>query len=49
MIITTHADKRGKERFALGKKAFERIIPKVKALGVRHSETKGNLHKYITA
>ena len=47
--LTKHARKRTKERIGLGKSASARNAQKAFDLGLKHSETKGRLFKYITA
>lgn len=47
--ISEHAFKRLSERSGLSKKAAYRIAEKAFTQGITHSETKGNLNKYITS
>lgn len=49
MNITKHADIRLKERCNLNKKTRNRIVEKVLKEGITHSQTKGNLNKWITS
>lgn len=48
LIITDHAYQRGKERLSFSHETLERIAHKAFKEGVRHSETKGQLNKYLT-
>lgn len=47
MQITNHADDRLKERCGLNKKSKERMVQRVLDKGIKHSETKGRLNKWI--
>lgn len=49
ITITEHAYKRAKERLSLNKKAFERLALKAYETGIKHSDTKGKLNKYLTS
>lgn len=46
--ITRHAEQRMRERLGLNKKSIERIAQKAFDYGVKHSDTKGNLNKWIS-
>lgn len=46
--ISKHAFKRLSERSGLSKKAAQRMAEKAFTQGITHSETKGNLNKYVT-
>jgi len=46
--ITDHAYDRAKERMSLGKKSFAKLAEKAFLNGVKHSDTKGALNKYLT-
>lgn len=46
--ITRHAEQRIRERMGLNKKSIERMAQKAYDNGIKHSETKGRLRKYIT-
>ncbi len=46
--ITDHAYERAKERLSLSKSSFERFAEKSYSEGIKHSDTKGTLNKYIT-
>lgn len=48
MKTSKHAQERGEERMNLDIKAFERLAHKALEEGITHSESKGNLHKYMT-
>ena len=48
MKITNHARDRSKERNGWSDKVTERMIPKVLEKGIRHNQTKGNLHKWMS-
>ena len=48
IIITDHAFERAEERLNIGKKSLERFAEKAYVEGVKHSDTKGKLNKYIT-
>ena len=47
MLITKHAQKRLKERCGLSKKAAERLANLAYERGMKHSETTGNLRKWV--
>lgn len=49
MIITNHAYERAKERLGWTQKVLEKMSSKALSEGIRHSDTKGRLNKYITA
>lgn len=49
MRITKHASKRMKERCGIGKKTQEKVVKRAFNDGIKHSETKGNLNKWITS
>lgn len=46
--ISKHAEQRLKERNGLGKKSYDRIVEKAYENGINHSQTKGNLHKWMS-
>lgn len=48
MYISRHAAARLKERCGLNKKACERMAQKAFDEGIRHSQTKGRLNKWVT-
>lgn len=48
MDISRHAAERLKERCGLNKKACERMVQKAFYEGIRHSQTKGRLNKWVT-
>lgn len=48
IYITKHAYKRVKERMGLTKAAAEKMAKKAYTDGIKHSQTKGQLHKYFT-
>ena len=48
MNISRHAAKRLKERCGLNKKACERMVQKAFDEGIKHSQTKGRLNKWVT-
>lgn len=47
LIITTHAFQRSKERMNWPKKVLEKMAEKAFEKGIKHSDTKGRLNKYI--
>lgn len=49
VILTEHSKTRLKERCGLNKDSLERIAEKAFLNGITHSETKGNLNKWITS
>lgn len=49
VIITRHAAERLKERIGLGKKALQRAAEAAFDKGLKHSETIGNLKKWVTS
>lgn len=49
VILTEHSKIRLKERCGLNKDSLERISEKAFLYGITHSETKGNLNKWITS
>lgn len=48
MNLTNHSKRRMKQRCGWNKKTYERMAEKALKYGVKHSETKGNLHKFIS-
>lgn len=46
--ISKHAEQRLKERNGLGKKSYNRIVEKAYDNGINHSQTKGNLNKWMS-
>lgn len=48
MNISRHAAERLKERCGLNKKACERMVQKAFDEGIKHSQTKGRLNKWVT-
>ena len=48
METSKHAQQRSKERNGWNVKATERMIPRILEKGIRHSQTKGNLHKWMS-
>lgn len=49
VIVTKHAEKRLRERMGLGKKAVQRAAETAYEKGIKHSETTGNLNKWVTS
>lgn len=47
LSITDHAYRRAKERLSWSGSALERTAAKAFESGLRHSDTTGNLHKFI--
>lgn len=47
MVVTKHAQRRMKQRCGVGKSATQRMAKKVYDLGMTHSETTGNLKKWV--
>lgn len=48
MHVTRHGAKRMKERNGLNKKSIDRMAKKALEEGISHSETKGQLNKWVT-
>ncbi len=48
MEISMHAAERLKERCGMNKKSMQRMAQKVFDEGIRHSQTKGRLNKWVT-
>lgn len=48
-IVTKHGKKRGKERMGINKGSMERQAILALERGISHSQTLGNLQKWITA
>jgi len=46
-IVTNHAKKRTKERLGLSKKSADKITQKALDFGIKISDTKGSLRKYL--
>lgn len=49
IIITEHAYLRAKERLSLNHKSFYKLATKAYKKGIKHSDTKGSLNKYIAS
>lgn len=49
MVITNHAYERAKERLGWTQKVLDKMSSKALSEGIKHSDTKGRLNKYITA
>lgn len=49
MRVSNHAKVRLKERNGFNKKSYERMARKAFVDGVTHSQTKGNLNKWLTS
>lgn len=47
--VSKHAFKRLSERSGWSKKSAQRMAEKAFEQGIKHSETKGNLNKYVTS
>lgn len=47
LVVTKHAQKRLKERCGVNKKSADRMAKKAYELGMTHSETTGNLKKWV--
>jgi len=47
--VTNHAAKRTKERLGIPKRISEKNAEKALQFGIRHSETSGGLHRYISS
>ena len=45
--ITEHAKQRTKERLGVSKKIADKVAEKALEYGIKHSQAKGNLKKYI--
>ncbi|WP_373124748.1 hypothetical protein [Blautia producta] len=48
-VVSRHARKRLKERSGLNKKAIQRMVDMAYTQGIRHSQMKGRLHKWVTS
>ena len=48
MNLTNHAKTRMKQRCGLSKKSSKRMAEKALECGIKHSETTGRLHKYMS-
>jgi hypothetical protein len=48
IFITAHAFERGKERLGLSEKPFQKMAMKAFISGIMHSETVGELKKFIS-
>ena len=49
VTVSKHAKKRLKERCGLNKRSIQRMADKAFIDGVRHSDTRGRLNKWITS
>ena len=49
MEVSNHAEERLKERCGFNKKSVDRMAEKAFMEGITHSQTKGNLNKWITS
>lgn len=49
MILTHHSIERGQERAGLCPEAFHKLAGKAFHEGIRHKDTAGALHRYLTA
>ena len=47
MHLTNHASERIKERVGIPKRSQLAVIDRAFAEGIKHSETKGSLHRYL--
>lgn len=47
LTVSEHAEKRLKERSGLNKKSVQKNAERAYSKGIKHSETKGNLNKYV--
>lgn len=47
LVVTKHAQKRLKERCGVNKKSADRMAKKAYEFGMTHSETTGNLKKWV--
>lgn len=47
--VTKHAAKRTKERLGISKRTVEKNTEKALRYGIKHSDTSGSLHRYITS
>lgn len=47
--VSDHAARRLRERCGLNKKSIQRIADKAFTEGIKHSETKGQLNKWVTS
>lgn len=48
MKISEHAYQRARERLGWNRDALKRMFPRILEKGKRHSDTKGNLYKYLS-
>lgn len=46
--ITNHAYERAKDRLSLRQESFDRLAEKAMSEGIKHSDTKGRLNRYLT-
>ena len=49
VVVTNHGEQRVKDRLGLSKKLADKISQKALEHGIKHSETKGSLKRYIDA
>lgn len=49
VVITRHAEKRLAERSGLNKSAMQRMCNRAFYNGIKHSDTKGRLNKWVTS
>ncbi len=47
MVVTKHAQRRMRQRCGIGKNSVKRMAKKVYDFGMTHSETSGNLKKWV--
>lgn len=47
IVVTKHAIQRGKERLSFNQATLERMAIKAFETGIKHSDTKGALKKYV--
>lgn len=47
--VSMHAEERLKERCGINKKSVQRMAEKAFTNGIHHSQTKGNLKKWVTS
>lgn len=49
VTVSKHAEKRLKERCGLNKRSVKRMADKAFTDGIRHSDTRGRLNKWVTS
>jgi hypothetical protein len=47
VVVTKHAEKRMRERMGINKRSVQKVAQKALEQGLSHSETKGQLRRYL--